>query len=71
MNLQNLVAQLGSATNPLQMMMSLLNPNQKQLVSNFQGKTTQEQAEEIAKMCNEKGINKEEFIKIMNVFNKR
>ena len=53
------------------MMMSLLNPNQKQLVNNFQGKNVQEQAEEIAKICNEKGIGKEEFQKIVNMFNKR
>jgi hypothetical protein len=40
-------------------------------VNNFQGKSEQEQAEEIANLCKEKGISREEFIKIINVFNKR
>jgi hypothetical protein len=51
--------------------LGILNPTQKQAVSNFQGKSEQEQAEEIANLCREKGISKEEFIKIVNMFNKR
>ena len=67
MNIQNLMAQLGNATNPMQMMMSMLNPNQKQMVSLFQNKTDEEQAEQIAKMCNEKGITKEQLQSIMSM----
>lgn len=68
MNIQNLLSQLGNATNPLQMMMSMLNPNQKQMANQFQSKTTEEQAEAIAKMCNEKGITKEQLQTIINQF---
>ena len=71
MNINNLLAQLGTASNPLQMMMSMLNPNQKQAVNQFQNKSNQEQAEAIAKMCNEKGISKEELQSIMNMLNKK
>ena len=53
------------------MLMGLLNPNQKQLVNQFQNKNTQEQAEAIAKMCNEKGISKEQFQQIVNMMNKK
>ena len=52
-------------------MMSMLNPNQKQMVNMFQNKSQQEQAEQIAKLCNEKGITKEQYIQIVNMFNKR
>ena len=46
----------------------MLNPNQKQQTNQFQNKSKQEQAEEIAKICNEKGINKEQLEKIVNNF---
>ena len=52
-------------------MMSILNPNQKQQANNFQNKSEQEQAEEIAKLCNEKGISKEQFQQIVNMFNRK
>ena len=71
MNIQNLMAQMGKSTNPMAMLMSMLNPNQKQLASQFQNKTTQEQAEEVARICNEKGITKEQLQSIINTFNKR
>ena len=71
MNLQNLLMQLGNASNPMQMMMGMLNPNQKQMVNVFQGKNSQQQAEEIAKKCNEMGITKEQLQEIIKVFNKR
>ena len=71
MNLQNLLMQLGNASNPMQMMMGMLNPNQKQMVNVFQGKNSQQQAEEIAKKCNEIGITKEQLQEIIKVFNKR
>jgi hypothetical protein len=49
----------------------MLNPSQKQVANNFQNKSEQEQAEEIAKICNEKGITKEQFQQIVNMFNKK
>ena len=49
-------------------MMSMLTGNQKQAVNLFQNKTTQEQAEEIAKKCNELGISKEQFQGILQSF---
>lgn len=49
------------------MMMGMLNPNQKQMVNMFQGKNSQEQADAIAKMCNEKGITKDQLKNIMNM----
>lgn len=52
------------------MLMNMLNPNQKQLVSQFQNKSELEQAEEIARVCNEKGISKEQLETIFNM-NKR
>lgn len=50
--------------------MGMLNPNQKQMVSMFQNKTAEEQAEQIAKMCNEKGISKEQLQSILSMLNK-
>lgn len=70
MNLQNLMGQLGNATNPMALMMSMLNPNQKQQASQFQNKSAQEQAEEVARICNEKGITKEQLQQIINTFRK-
>jgi hypothetical protein len=37
------------------------------MVNLFQNKTDEEQAEQIAKMCNEKGITKEQLQNIMNM----
>ena len=49
-------------------MMSMLNPMQKQQANQFQSKDKQQQAEEIAKICNEKGITKEQLQQIINTF---
>ena len=67
MNIQNLIAQLGNATNPMQMMMSMLNMNQKQLVNQFQNKSSQEQAQTIADYCNKNNISKEQLQSILNM----
>ena len=67
-NIDNLMSQLGSSSNPMAMLMSMLNPSQKQLASQFQGKTNQEQAEEIANKCNQLGITKEQLQGIINMF---
>lgn len=37
------------------------------MVDLFKGKNTQEQAEEIARLCNEKGITKEQLENIFNM----
>ena len=66
MNIQNLMNQLKGATNPMSMLMGMLNPNQKQTANQFQNKSKEEQAEEIAKLCNEKGISKEQLQTIIN-----
>ena len=50
--------------------MSMLNPNQKQVANQFQNKSKQEQAEAIAKLCNEKGITKEQLQTIISNFKK-
>ena len=52
------------------MMMGMLTGNQKQSVNQFQNKTTQEQAEEVARICNEKGITKEQLQSIVGTFRK-
>ena len=49
------------------MMMGMLNPNQKQMVDMFKGKTSQEQAEAIAQKCNELGLSKEQFNQIVQM----
>ena len=41
------------------------------MVNVFQGKNSQQQAEEIAKKCNEMGITKEQLQELIKVFNKR
>lgn len=51
----------------MSMLMNMLNPSQKQMLSMFQNKSNEEQAEQIAKMCNEKGITKEQLTNIMSM----
>ena len=53
------------------MMMSLLNPNQKQMVNQFQNKNNQEQAQAIADYCNKNNISKEQLQNIINMINKK
>ena len=67
MNINNLIAQLGSSTNPMAMMMSMLNPQQKQLANQFQNKTSNEQAQAIADYCNKNNISKEQLQNIVNM----
>ena len=70
MNLQNLIAQMGTATNPMALLMSMLNPNQKQLASQFQTKSKEEQAKQIADFCNQNNISKEQLQNIIGMFHK-
>ena len=71
MNIQNLMSQLGNATNPMALLMSMLNPNQKQMLSQFQGKNNQEKCQAIADYCNQNGIDKNKLQEIINMLNKK
>lgn len=51
--------------------MSMLNPNQKQLANQFQNKTKEQQAQEIADFCNQNGISKEQLQNLMSILNKK
>ena len=51
--------------------MGMLNPNQKQMVNMFQGKNSQEQAEQIAQKCNELGISKDQLQQIIGMLGKK
>jgi hypothetical protein len=48
--------------------MGLINPQQQNQVNQLQNKTTQEQAQALADLCNSKGITKEDLQKIMSYF---
>ena len=48
--------------------MGMLNPNQKQFVSQFQNKTSEEQAQAIADYCNQNNISKEQLENILKGF---
>ena len=50
--------------------MNMLNPTQKQTVNQFKSRNMQQQAQEIADICNSKGISKEDLQKIVNSFMK-
>ena len=52
------------------MIMNTLGPNQKQMVSQFQSKNREEQANEIVNICNRLNISKEDFIRLYNMMNK-
>ena len=67
MNLQNLISQMGSSSNPMAMLMSMLNPNQKQMVNQFQNKPDTEKAQAIADYCNQNGIDKAKLQEIMTM----
>ena len=59
-----------NATNPMQMLMGMLNPQQKNALDMFRNQSDEKQAEEIAKLCNQKGISKSELSQIINSFKK-
>lgn len=68
LNFQNLLSQMANSSNPFQMIMSALNPQQKQVINQFQSQSNQQQAEIIARKCNELGISKEQLAQIMKSF---
>ena len=71
MNLQNLISQLGNATNPMSMLMGMLNPSQKQLLDQFQNKSGNEQAQAIADYCNQNGIDKARLQEIISMLHQK
>ena len=71
MNLDNLMKQVQQASNPMMLMMNMLNPQQKQLVEQFKNKPNKEQAEAIAQYCNDHDISKEQLQTIIGMFIKR
>ena len=70
MNIQNLLGQMANSSNPMSMLMGMLNPSQKAIANNFQNQTSEKQAEAIAKMCNEKRNNKRTISKHNKFFKK-
>ena len=52
------------------MLMNTLNPNQQNQVNQFQNKSKEQQAEEIAKIANEKGLSKQDLQTIISNFKK-
>ena len=70
MNIQNLLAQMKNATNPMAMLSGMLNPNQKQQVNQFQNKSNTDQAQQIADYCNKNGISKEQLQSIIGMLHK-
>lgn len=69
-NIGQLISQIKKSTNPIQMLTQLFNPQQKQLISLFQGKSNEEQAQTIADYCNKNNITKEQLQNIINMFSK-
>lgn len=67
MNINNLIAQMNQSTNPMTMLMGLLNPNQKQIIGQLQNKSNPEQAQAIADYCNKNNISKEQLQNIINM----
>jgi hypothetical protein len=60
------MSQVMMSNQPAQALLGLLNPSQKQIFNQFQSRPNNEQAEMIAKICNEKGITKEQLQQIVN-----
>ena len=70
MNMQNLLGQMMNSKNPMSMMMGMLNPQQKQMLNQFQNQPSEKQAEAIANYCNKNGITKEQLQNIMRMTKK-
>lgn len=69
MNLQNILGQMMNASNPMQMLMGMLTPQQNQAVRMFQSQPKDKQAEILAQMCKEKNISKNDFVKMNELIN--
>ena len=64
MNIGNILSQLKGSTNKKQMIMSMINPEQKQMAEAFMKNPTMEQCEEIARRLNAKGVTKNDLQQI-------
>ena len=53
----------------MSMLMNILTPNQQNQVNSFKSLSSNEQAEKIAQIANEKGLTKEDLQRIVNMFN--
>lgn len=71
LNFQNLMSQIMSSTNPMQMAMGILNPQQKQMVSQLQNQPSDKQAEAIANYCNQNGISKDQLAQIISMLRRK
>ena len=67
MDIQNLLSQMASSSNPMQMLMGMLTPQQKQTAKMFQSQPSEKQAEMLANYCNQNGISKQQFTDIMRM----
>ena len=67
MNIQNLISQMMMSKQPMEALLNLLSPQQKSIFNNINGQSEEKQAEEIAKMCNEKGITKEQLANMLEM----
>ena len=66
LNFQQMMGQLNRSTDPKQMIMNMLSPEQNSMINNFmQGGMTEQKAQEIANACNRAGITKEQFTKLI------
>jgi len=68
-NMQNLVSQVLMSKQPMQALTNLLSPQQKLIFNQISAQPSEQQATEIAKMCNEKGITKEQLANMMQMIN--
>lgn len=64
------MTQVKNSTQPIQMLMGLFNPQQKQAINLFKSKTNQEQAQMLADYCNKNNISKDQLQNIINIFGK-
>lgn len=53
---------------PMQMLMTMMNPGQRQTINRFQSKSADAQAQDIANFCNQNGISKEKLSQLINMF---
>ena len=63
------LGQMMKSSNPMQMMSSMLNPQQKQMLSQFQNQPQEQQAQKIAEYCNQNGITKTQLQNIIKMMN--
>ena len=64
------MTQIKNSTQPIQMLMGLFNPQQKQLINTLRSKPNQEQAQMLADYCNQNNISKDQLQNIINIFSK-